>query len=269
MGLSGERATIVLFGDSITQHGFEDGGWAASVADYFSRRADVFNRGFGGYNTRWANYLLPTLFPEGDKHLLVTVWFGANDAAAPGENPHVPLDEFGRNLRSMLEHLKRTADHVVVLTPPPVHGPTRLDFQRRKFGSGATGVLERNTETAGQYAAEAVRVARELEVPVLDVHRLMLAEPDWSKFVGGPGAGAVGDGLHLSAEGQRFVGSRLVAFLKETMHLPIPPTATPQARLVVDVPGLPIELPPGARMDPNDFVGCIREHRARRARQMR
>ena len=39
---------MVLFGDSITQHGFEDGGWAASVADFFSRRADVFNRGFGG-----------------------------------------------------------------------------------------------------------------------------------------------------------------------------------------------------------------------------
>ena len=30
---------------------------------------------------------------------------------------------------------------MVLLTPPPVHAASRLDFQRRKFGSGATGVL--------------------------------------------------------------------------------------------------------------------------------
>ena len=184
-GLFGERSTVVLFGDSITQHGFEDGGWAGTVADYFSRRADVFNRGFGGYNMRWARHLLPSLFPESDRHLLVTVWFGANDAAASGEIAHVPLAEYEENMRAVLQHLKQRARHVVVLTPPPVHGPTRLAFQRRKFGDRASGVLERTTESAGRYAAAAVRVAAEQGVPVLDVHSLMLAEPGWPAFVGG------------------------------------------------------------------------------------
>lgn len=46
-------------------------------------QADVINRGFGGYNTRWALHMVDELIashrPQGVK--LVTVFFGANDAA--------------------------------------------------------------------------------------------------------------------------------------------------------------------------------------------
>ncbi len=128
-GLTGERATVVLFGDSLTQRGWGEDGWAAAVAHAAQRTADVFNRGFGGYNTRWARWLIPYIFPlgaddtaaPGPKHLLVTVWFGANDAALPSESPHVPLAEFTENLRTIVAHVQKVALHVVVLTPPPVH----------------------------------------------------------------------------------------------------------------------------------------------------
>ena len=33
------RSTIVLFGDSLTQRGFEPEGWAAALANYYGRRA--------------------------------------------------------------------------------------------------------------------------------------------------------------------------------------------------------------------------------------
>ena len=59
------RSSIVLFGDSLTQRGFEEGGWASAVAHHFGRRADVYNRGYGGYNSRWAAVLAPSLFPAG------------------------------------------------------------------------------------------------------------------------------------------------------------------------------------------------------------
>ena len=42
------RPQIVLFGDSITQHGFSDGGWCARLANDYSRK--VRNRSV----TRWA-----------------------------------------------------------------------------------------------------------------------------------------------------------------------------------------------------------------------
>ena len=43
----------------------------------------------------------------------------------------------------------------VVVTPPPVHGPTRLAFQRRKYGDRASGVEERTTELAAAYLTAA------------------------------------------------------------------------------------------------------------------
>lgn len=111
-GLIGERASVILFGDSLTQKGWSEGGWCCNVAQLFQRRADVYNRGYGGYNSRWARYLLPHLFPlpggnPTSKHFLVVVWFGANDAALPSENPHVPLEEYAENVRAILAHVQK------------------------------------------------------------------------------------------------------------------------------------------------------------------
>jgi lysophospholipase L1-like esterase len=264
-GLLGARPTIILFGDSITQHSFEDGGWGGAVADLFARRSDVLNRGFGGYNTRWARHLLPSMFPDNcQQHLLVTCWFGANDAAAPGEKAHVPLEEFAENLRHILKRLCKVSKHVIVITPPPVHGPTRLAFQRQKYGDRASGILERTTEQAEQYSAAVRRVAAECGVPVLDVHQLMRADPGWPRFVGGPGAHDLGDGLHLSREGQQFVGRKLNELICEVMGVgPLLTAASSQERIAVEVPSLPIELPAGVRMDPVHFEQCIAEHRAK------
>ena len=224
-GVTGDRATVVLFGDSITQRGFGESGWCGSLAHYYQRKADVYNRGYGGYNTRWARYLVPYMFPLGEneglpsaQHLVVTIWFGANDAAAATENAHVPLNEYEDNLRAIVRHVKRAAKHVVVLTPPPVHEPSRLKFQREKYGASATGIAERTTESAGKYAAVAVRVAEDLGVRCVDVWGLMLAhnseEGGWPAFVGANEPG--GDGLHLSASGQEFVAAALLGSLKNT-----------------------------------------------------
>lgn len=57
------RPEIVLFGDSITAQSFRSGGWGSALADAYSRKADVVVRGYGGYNTRWALFLLHHIFP--------------------------------------------------------------------------------------------------------------------------------------------------------------------------------------------------------------
>jgi len=52
--LTCERPEFLLIGDSITQQGFgPDGCWGALLANEWTRCADVVNRGFSGYNTRW------------------------------------------------------------------------------------------------------------------------------------------------------------------------------------------------------------------------
>ncbi len=60
------------------------GGWGARLANSYQRKADIINRGFNGYNSRWALHLLDRVFPEENPELLLaTVFFGANDAALP------------------------------------------------------------------------------------------------------------------------------------------------------------------------------------------
>ena len=125
------RPAIVLFGDSITQQGFGwDGGtgWVSLLSSAYSRRADVLNRGYSGYNTRHGVDLLsrvfgPQQFPipesidrnskrmndDGNNQkdvLFVTIFFGANDAALQGELQHVPLDEYGDNLSKMISYIR-------------------------------------------------------------------------------------------------------------------------------------------------------------------
>jgi lysophospholipase L1-like esterase len=87
------RPAIVLFGDSITEFGFtEPSGWVSSLAAAYSRRADVVNRGMAGWNTRMAARVLPATLAQltggagdGQKRVvLLTIWFGANDAVQPG-----------------------------------------------------------------------------------------------------------------------------------------------------------------------------------------
>ena len=243
------RSTIVLFGDSLTQRGFEPEGWAAALAHYYGRRADVYNRGYGGYNTRWARELAPALFarpPQGQAHLLATVWFGANDACISTERAHVPLLEYEANLETIVEQARQVARVVVVMTPPPVHGPSRLAYQKRKYGARATGVEERSTEVAGRYGDVAARVAGRHGCALLDVHQLMLREADWPRYVG---AGSEeGDGLHLSGAGQRFVAEKLLALL---------PT------LGLDRDALAYDAPWGFEVDAKAPAASLRAHFAR------
>ena len=66
-----QRVKIILLGDSITQGSLSAtlSGWGTYLADVYQRRADVYNRGFSGYNTDWfANYL------ETDHPLWTSVW---------------------------------------------------------------------------------------------------------------------------------------------------------------------------------------------------
>ena len=116
-GYSNQRPEFVLFGDSLTQKASDpEGGWAAALAHNYQRKVvshprqlllsqtrlgliqdqssrsspqvalqvDVINRGYSGYNTRWASHLLHSIFPPGQHKIqLVTLFWGANDAALP------------------------------------------------------------------------------------------------------------------------------------------------------------------------------------------
>ncbi|CAL5346145.1 unnamed protein product [Camellia sinensis] len=215
------RPKIYLFGDSITEESFEDGGWGSSLAHHFSRSVDVVLRGYSGYNTRWALKVVEKVFPPGTEEgsgggaaapVAVTVFFGANDACLPdrcSKFQHVPIDEYKNNLFSIVSFLKN---------------------RWHPFVENMLGLPERTNEAAGAYAKACVSVAGECGIPVVDLWTKMQQFPDWQKAY-------LRDGLHLSQSGNKIVFEEVIGKLKE---------------VGLSQETLPIDLPLIAEIDPND-----------------
>lgn len=105
------RPVILLLGDSLTQQSFGVNGgvgWASLLANAYSRRADVLNQGYSGYNSRHVCSILENsiLASDYDNVLFYTIFLGANDAALPGEPQHVPLDEFEANVETIVKQVR-------------------------------------------------------------------------------------------------------------------------------------------------------------------
>ncbi|KAK4589722.1 hypothetical protein RGQ29_020336 [Quercus rubra] len=207
------RPKIYLFGDSITEFSFDEGGWGASLANHFARTVDVVLRGYGGYNTRWALQVLEKVFPRvegGGEPLAVTVFFGANDACLPDRYAafqHVPLHEYKHNLHSIVSFLKKQwpKTQILLITPPPIGENGRL---RNPYSENPVTQPERTNEAAGAYAKACVAVAEECGIPVLDLWTKMQQFPDWENAY-------LRDGLHLTPSGNRLVFEELVVKLRD------------------------------------------------------
>ena len=75
--------------------------WVAMLSHFWSRKVDVINRGFSGYNSRWGLSIIDDVVIKCDPHLVV-IFFGANDAVVPEGNTFVPLSEFAANINEMI-----------------------------------------------------------------------------------------------------------------------------------------------------------------------
>mmetsp|Transcript_16474 Transcript_16474/g.25830 ORF Transcript_16474/g.25830 Transcript_16474/m.25830 type:complete len:254 (+) Transcript_16474:54-815(+) len=217
------RSTVVLFGDSITQMGFGGDssiGWAGLLANAYTRRADVLNRGYSGYNTRFAMDILPSVFGSGDddvssyvgRPLFVTVFFGANDASLPGDrdqNQHVPIDEYEGSLRKIVqsigERFQADKPAVLVITPPPVAKNKWDGWCMENFGD----LSPRTNEVSKLYGDRAKSVAKELGCSVVDSFSL-LGGNDTDESYGKH----LEDGLHLNGSGNKLLFEGLMDVLK-------------------------------------------------------
>ena len=184
-----ERRRVLLVGDSITQQSFSPAyqGWGAGICDWYQRSADVMNRGFSGYNSRWMRQSMQQMFPPiteyNENVILVTLFLGANDAASAPSPQHVPVAEYRSNMIYILNHLRSTFKSAVfvLITPPQVCNeswPTR------------------SISTTAEYANVVRRLGEFADVSVLDLwqegeYRVELSD--------------LRDGLHLGVDGNQKV----------------------------------------------------------------
>ncbi|KAF8059122.1 GDSL esterase/lipase [Scenedesmus sp. PABB004] len=212
------RPVALLFGDSLTERSLDpDGGWGAALAHRYARKLDVVNRGFGGYNSRWGLHLLREVLDQaaagGQRVALMTIWFGANDAALPGrsaERQHVPADEYAANLAAMVAMARRAGvQRILVITPPPVDDEARVRHQQQRMGITTPVPPDRTLEASRVYADAAVSAlsAGADAVPVLDLHTALQVVPDWR-------ATLLDDGLHFTPAGSRAVWAALAGTLE-------------------------------------------------------
>ena len=216
------KQSILLFGDSLTELGFGVGeslGWASLLASRYSRRGDVFARGFRGYTSHMALGVLSNVLKDlpGDRNVLFcTVWLGTNDAVLPEDPRHVPVECFQSNLKTIISSIRDKFPHtpIILLTPPPCDIERRKEFCLRAYGN--LDRARRSNKNARVYAAAVVAVGREKKCPVVNVFQCL----------GGDGASVeayrdnLSDGVHLTAQGNALVYRALVELVdREFPHL--------------------------------------------------
>ncbi|WWC87574.1 uncharacterized protein L201_002464 [Kwoniella dendrophila CBS 6074] len=209
--------SILLFGDSLTQ-AWSDGSLAQRMSEYYMRRCDIVNRGFGGYNSDWALPVFEQVFATKEARekgyaqqvKLITIWLGANDATLPDTPQYVPADRYKSNLVKLVQLVKdpSSAYHspeteIVLINAPPIIESAWVEARVEKwksFGSeGPKPEQNRDKKVTKQYADAAIEVAKEQNVEVVDIHSAII------EAAGGEEAEQLKpyfyDGLHLTSEG--------------------------------------------------------------------
>ncbi|KAH7889242.1 SGNH hydrolase-type esterase domain-containing protein [Phlebopus sp. FC_14] len=201
---------IMLLGDSLTQGSWEQSGISQRLAATYVRKLDVLNRGFSGYQTDWAIPVFEQVFAkQHEQHhvpkvQLLTIWYGANDAAPPPSVQHVPRDRFKSNLCGLVNMVKSPASayyspdtRIILITPPPVN---THQWEGRNF------------DETRSYADAVKEVGAEVGVPVADI---------WTEIFDAAGREEKAceqflyDGLHLNAAGYDIVFESIMKIIAD------------------------------------------------------
>jgi lysophospholipase L1-like esterase len=189
---------IVLFGDSITELSCNQDMYALTPAlqSLYIRKFDVINRGYGGYNSEHARYMIEPLLESLANVELLVVFFGSNDAVNPQDRQYVGIDRYTENLRYIAETAVSKGVKRVILV-----GPSLFDEEN------APPDHSRSNEKFRQYTKAALRVANDLNIGHLDLGKAFL---EWIDKTGRPAKDLLPDNLHYSGEGYKIFFDSLV-----------------------------------------------------------
>lgn len=231
MGL--DYPTFLMFGDSITEYGFNEYParhehdsqftLGAGLTNAYSRKFQVLQRGYAGYTSREAVKLIePILEIEHDNKpvtqqiRIAYVYFGTNDARLLGTNPennqHIDLPAYIANMKTVIAQFTKRHIPVIAITP----GIHDQDLWNNVHPEDLKTGDYRSNEVNKKYADALAALCNKLDVPVIHVYNLMTAylslHPDHTS------RDLLADGIHFSGTGYRLVFDALMLQIKT--HFP-------------------------------------------------
>ncbi|KAG0669569.1 hypothetical protein C6P45_003559 [Maudiozyma exigua] len=208
----------LIFGDSITEFSYnpqiypEDPiqfTWGGALTSAYTRRMDVIQRGFIGYNTRQAKKILPKILEHDGRNVkMASIGFGTNDASTAG--PFViPVEEYRQNILEMIGMLRNHGIEKILLISPAAMD--HAHWKAKVEGDIKIG-MERSNEAFVPYVKCLEDIAHQEKIGVVNLNKPFNAEiarrpNDWQKlFV---------DGVHLGNDGSKIYFNELMNAIKK------------------------------------------------------
>ncbi|QLL33941.1 hypothetical protein HG536_0F02660 [Torulaspora globosa] len=204
---------FLLFGDSLTEFAFNS--WmeegkpdqfvlGAALCNAYTRRMDIVQRGFSGFNSRWGLKVLPGILESECGIVVSTIAFGSNDLCLGGHQK-VPEEEFVSNIKKMILLLK-AKDIKPILVGPALIDQERFEASRQE--EVQKGYV-RTPERFKLYSELLHKVADEEDVPMVDLNVAFQREggDKWQELLS--------DGLHYSGSGYKIFFDELMATIRK------------------------------------------------------
>ena len=217
---------VVIWGDSLAKgviwnnerrrHGYSRTTAADIVAEKLG--VEIVNRAKFGYTAPQGLEMMEHDFSEGILCDTALLEFGGNDCnfdwSAISEHPqerHDPAtspDQFVESMRNMVDWLLKKGVRPMLMTLPPIDSERYFRFLVGDKLSAENilswlGDVHQIYRFQEMYSLLVEKVARECQIHVLDLRQRCLARKGFLQEL------ICEDGLHLTEEGQRFIGGEL------------------------------------------------------------
>ncbi|CAL9728948.1 isoamyl acetate-hydrolyzing esterase [Monosporozyma unispora] len=196
---------FLLFGDSITEFAFNPEHFAvgSALSNVYSRKLDILQRGYAGFNTRWAIPVLKNIIDQdGEDIVMGTIFFGSNDSVATGPQ-RVPLPEFVENTKKLIQIMKDANIKPIVVGPGLLNRDIWEVIKKDDIEKGWI----RSNEAFKEYNHALKKLTYEVKVPYINLQECFLKvsranNEEWQSYTI--------DGLHFSGAGYKIYFDQLM-----------------------------------------------------------
>ena len=227
-----KRETVMIWGDSLAKgvvwnearkrHAYSK----TTAAEIASERLniEIINRAKFGCTAPEGLELMEREIEGGARCDTALIEFGGNDcnfdwqaiSDRPDDvhSPATPPEEYQKSMRAMVKRLLKQGIRPVLMTLPPIDAERYFryligDKLNRDNILRWLGDVQQIYRYQEMYSLLVEKIAREFSIQLIDLRSRCLAERNFFRDM------LCEDGLHLTEEGQRFVGEQIVQLVEQ------------------------------------------------------